>query len=50
MEYARKMVEKEKEYHAKIVAGIPEEELAIFFKVTDRVISNIMGEDDEADI
>ena len=50
MEYARKMVEKEKEYNAKIVAGIPEEELAIFFKVTDRVISNIMGEDNEADI
>ena len=44
------LIEKEKEYNAKIVAGIPEEELAIFFKVTDRVISNIMGEDDEADI
>ena len=50
MKFARMMVEREKEYNAQIIAGIPEEELEVFFKVTDRILKNIMEEEDEADI
>lgn len=50
MKFARMMVEREKEYNAQIIAGIPEEELEVFFKVTDRFLKNIMEEEDEADI
>jgi DNA-binding MarR family transcriptional regulator len=48
--FTRLMEEKEKNYDRKIIAGIPEEELDVFFRVCEMIGKNIMEGENETDL
>ncbi|MCR4633797.1 MAG: MarR family transcriptional regulator [Erysipelotrichaceae bacterium] len=48
--FARLMEEKARNYDQKIIAGIPKEELDVFFRVSGKICENIMEGENETDL